>query len=45
MHAGKFVFAQLADLIHPEQFHRCVRRYQGDYKVEPVPKVPFFGIT
>ena len=33
MHAGKFVFAQLADLIHPEQFHRCVRRYQGDYKV------------
>lgn len=34
MHAGKMVFAQLTDLIHPEQFHRCVRRYQGDYKVK-----------
>lgn len=28
------MFAQLTDLIHPEQFHRCVRRYQGDYKVK-----------
>ena len=34
MYAGKLVFAQLIDLIHPEQFHRCVRRYQGDYKVK-----------
>ena len=34
MHTGKFVFAQLTDLIHPEQFHRCVRRYDGDYKVK-----------
>jgi hypothetical protein len=34
MHAGKFVFAQLTDLIHPEQFRRCVRRYRGDYKVK-----------
>jgi transposase len=34
MYAGKLVFAQLTDLIHPEQFHRCVRRYQGDYKVK-----------
>jgi len=34
MHAGKIVFAQLTDLIHPEQFHRCVRRYHGDYKVK-----------
>ena len=34
MHAGKFAFAQLTDLIHPEQFRRCVRRYQGDYKVK-----------
>jgi hypothetical protein len=34
MHAGKLVFAQLTDLIHPEQFHRCVRRYKGDYKVK-----------
>ena len=34
MYAGKLVFAQLTDLIHPEQFHRCVRRYNGDYKVK-----------
>jgi len=34
MHTGKLVFAQLTDLIHPEQFHRCVRRYHGDYKVK-----------
>ena len=34
MHAGKIVFAQLTDLIHPEQFRRCVRRYDGDYKVK-----------
>lgn len=34
MFAGKLVFAQLTDLIHPEQFRRCVRRYHGDYKVK-----------
>jgi hypothetical protein len=34
MHTGKLVFAQLTDLIHPEQFRRCVRRYDGDYKVK-----------
>ena len=34
MYAGKLVFAQLTDLIHPEQFRRCVRRYQGNYKVK-----------
>jgi len=34
MYAGKLVFAQLTDLIHPEQFRRCVRRYHGDYKVK-----------
>jgi hypothetical protein len=34
MYAGKLVFAQLIDLIHPEQFRRCVRRYQGNYKVK-----------
>ena len=28
------MFAQLTDLIHPEQFRRCVRRYHGDYKVK-----------
>ena len=34
MYTGKLVFAQLTDLIHPEQFRRCVRRYHGDYKVK-----------
>ncbi len=34
MYAGKLVFAQLTDLIHPEQFRRCVQRYKGDYKVK-----------
>jgi hypothetical protein len=34
MYAGKLVFAQLTDLIHPEQFRRCARRYRGDYKVK-----------
>jgi transposase len=34
MYAGKLIFAQLTDLIHPEQFRRCVRRYHGDYKVK-----------
>jgi hypothetical protein len=34
MYAGKLVFSQLTDLIHPEQFRRCVRRYGGDYKVK-----------
>ncbi len=33
MHIGKLVFAQLMDWIHPEQFRRCVRRYQGDYRL------------
>jgi hypothetical protein len=34
MQSEKFVFSQLTDLIHPEQFRRCVRRYNGDYKVK-----------
>lgn len=33
MRAGKAVFAQLMDWIHPEQFRRCVARYDGHYKV------------
>jgi hypothetical protein len=37
MHAGKFVFAQLLDLIHPEQFRRCVNRYRGNHKVKTFP--------
>lgn len=34
MFTGKFAFAQLTDLIHREQFARCVRRYKGEYKVK-----------
>jgi len=34
MHTGKFIFAQLLDLIHPEQFRRCVNRYRGNHKVK-----------
>ena len=34
MYAGKLIFTQITDLIHPEQFRRCVRRYNGDYKVK-----------
>jgi hypothetical protein len=34
MNSGHYVLSQLLDLIHREQFHRCVRRYRGDYKVK-----------
>jgi hypothetical protein len=33
MLTGKIVFAQVMDRIHPEQFRRCVTRYQGHYRV------------
>ena len=33
MHLGKTVFNQVMDWVHPEQFRRCVTRYQGNYKV------------
>lgn len=33
MPTGKIVFAQIMDWVHPEQFRRCVARYQGEYKV------------
>src|SRR3954447_15250182 len=33
MNRGKFVLSQLLDSIHRPQFHRCVTRYGGDYKV------------
>jgi Domain of unknown function (DUF4372)/Transposase DDE domain len=33
MYTGQFVLSQLLDWIHPQQFHRCVQRYAGDYKV------------
>jgi hypothetical protein len=34
MNTEKFVFSQVMDLIHPEQFRRCVERYGGNYKVK-----------
>jgi hypothetical protein len=33
MNRGKFVLSQLLDWIHRPEFHRCVSRYHGDYKV------------
>lgn len=33
MHLGKTVFSQVMEWVHPEQFRRCVVRYQGNYKV------------
>jgi hypothetical protein len=34
MFKGHFVLSQVLDCIHPQQFHRCVQRYDGDYKVK-----------
>jgi len=34
MFTGQFILSQLLDFIHPQQFHRCVSRYGGDYKVQ-----------
>jgi hypothetical protein len=31
MNAGRLVFAQLLDLLPMHEFHRCVRRYQGNF--------------
>lgn len=37
MPAGKLIFSQLTDLVHPEQFRRCVNRYAGNRKVYNFP--------
>ena len=34
MFPGKTIFSQVVELIHPQQFCRCVARYRGDYKVK-----------
>jgi hypothetical protein len=34
MSQGRMVFAQVMRMVHPQQFHRCVLRYQGDHKVQ-----------
>ena len=31
MHSGRLVFAQLLDLLPMHEFHRCVRRYRGNF--------------
>lgn len=33
MNKGKYVFSQLMGLIHPEEFDRCVEKYNGNYRV------------
>ena len=33
MNQGKTVFTQVMRVVHRQQFHRCVIRYQGDYRV------------
>lgn len=33
MNKGKYVFAQLMSLVHPEEFARCVEKYNGHYRV------------
>jgi hypothetical protein len=37
MRAGKTIFSQVTEWIHPEQFRRCVQRYNGNYKVRSFP--------
>ena len=37
MRAGKTIFSQVMEWIHPEQFRRCVQRYQGNYRVRSFP--------
>jgi hypothetical protein len=37
MRAGKTIFSQVMEWIHPEQFRRCVRRYRGNYRVRNFP--------
>ena len=34
MHTGKLVFAQLMELLPLYEFHKCVQRYQGNYRVK-----------
>jgi hypothetical protein len=33
MNKGKYVFAQIMDLVHPEEFDRCVSKYNGNFRV------------
>jgi hypothetical protein len=33
MNSGIAIFSQVVELVHPQQFRRCVERYGGEYKV------------
>lgn len=33
MHTGRYVFAQVMDYLPMYEFHKCVDRYNGDYRV------------
>jgi hypothetical protein len=33
MRIEKPIFCQVMDWIHPEQFRRCVQRYDGNYRI------------
>jgi hypothetical protein len=37
MRAGKPIFCQVMEWIHPEQFRRCVQRYNGNYRIRNFP--------
>jgi hypothetical protein len=37
MRAGKTIFAQVMEWIHPEQFRRCVQRYHGNHSIRNFP--------
>jgi hypothetical protein len=37
MRAGKTIFSQVMEWIHPEQFRRCVQRYKGNHGVRNFP--------
>ena len=37
MRAGKTIFSQVMEWIHPQQFRRCVQRYRGNYRVRNFP--------
>jgi hypothetical protein len=34
MHSGRLVFSQVMDFLPIYEFHKCVRRYRGNYKIQ-----------
>ena len=37
MSTGKLIFSQITEWVHPEQFRRCVNRYDGNHKISNFP--------